>query len=281
MRSRRLGAALKRYRLAARLDQDHGAEALGCSKAKISRVESGISGSRVGDVRVLLDLYKVEDPHVRANLEHLARMSNKRGWWLDYAGVVSDEHADLIALETDASYIRSWQPLFIPGLLQTSGYLRTLLDASVTTYPPEFIEKVVAVREERRRVIDEGRSHFAAVIWEPALAAPMPSPTVHREQLAHLIEVAQRPNVTVQVLPTSEWAAAHMTVHFVMFSFGPEPAPEAVAFDTTTSSVILEDLDDLAKHARIFEVLRSAALSPAQSLDFLQGTVRDISASER
>ncbi len=250
--------------------------------AKISRVEAGISGSRVGDVRVLLDLYEVEDANMRVQLEHLARQSNKRGWWLDYAGVVSDEHADLIALETDASYIRSWQPLFVPGLLQTPSYFQTLIDASHTVYSPETVEKGIAVRRERARVLEEtSGSHFAAVIWEPALTAPMPSTKVHRQQLEHILNVAQRQNVTIQVLPFSEWGAAHMTSHFVMFSFGPEPAPEAVAFDITTSTVILENLEDTAKHARIFEALRSAALSPEKSLAFLQNAIGNIPESEK
>ncbi|MEC4018436.1 helix-turn-helix domain-containing protein [Streptomyces sp. H27-D2] len=281
VRSRRLGTALKRYRLAAQLDQEHAAEALGCSKAKISRVESGISGSRVGDVRVLLDLYEVEDANMRVQLEHLARESNKRGWWLDYQGTVSDEHADLIALETDATYIRSWQPLFIPGLLQTQDYFKALLDTGLTVYSPEVIEKTVAIRQERKRIIEEPGSHFAAVIWEPALTAPMPSPKTHREQLMYLVHVAQRQNISIQVLPFSDWAAAHMASHFVMFSFGPEPAPEAVALDSTTTTAILEDLEDVAKHARIFEALRSAALSPEQSLTFLQKAIEDIPDSEK
>ncbi|MFE7609396.1 helix-turn-helix domain-containing protein [Streptomyces celluloflavus] len=280
VRSRRLGAALKRYRLAAHLDQEHAAEALGCSTAKVSRVEAGISASRVGDVRILLDLYGVGDANVRAHLEHLARMSNKRGWWLDYAGMVSDEHADVIALETDASYIRTWQPLFIPGLLQTPGYFKTLAGASVTVHPPETIEKAMAVRRERKRVIEEAGSHFAAVVWEPALTAPMPSREVHREQLMYVLDAARRQNVTVQVLPYSEWSAAHMASHFVLYSFGPEPAPEAVAFDSTTSTVLIEDLEDVAKHARIFEALRSAALSPKRSLAFLEKVIAGIPKSE-
>ncbi|WP_432143891.1 helix-turn-helix domain-containing protein [Streptomyces sp. bgisy084] len=281
VRSRRLGAALKRYRLAARLDQEHAAEALGCSIAKISRVEGGISASRVGDVRVLLDLYEVSDANARTQLEHLARVSNKRGWWLDYAGMVSEEHADLIALEVDASYIRTWQPLFIPGLLQTPGYLKTLVDGSHTTHSAETVEKALAVRRERKRVIEEGGAQFAAVVWEPALTAPMPSWEVHREQLTHIHELAQRKNVTLQVLPYSEWGAAHMASHFSIFSFGPEPAPEAVAFDSTTSTVIIEDLDDVAKHARIFEALRSAALSRKQSLTFLDKAIANMPEGEK
>ncbi len=283
VRSRRVGAALKRYRLAAQLDQDHAAKVLGCSKAKISRVETGISSARVGDVRVLLDLYGVEDRNIYMKLEQLARDSNKRGWWLQHSEVSKTEwYADFITLEGDATYIRTYQPVFIPGLLQTGDYLRAMVSSGgPTVHTPDAINEMVAVRQARRQVIEEGGTQYAAVIWEPALTAPMPSPKVHREQLLHILHVAQRQNVSIQVLPLSAWHAAHMTSHFVMLSFGPEPAPEVAAYDTTTNTVILEDAADMAYHARVFECLRSAALSPDQSLTFLRKAIEDIPNDEK
>lgn len=282
VRSRRLGATLRQYRLAARLDQEHAAEVLGCSKAKISRVETGISAARVGDVRVLLDLYEVEDRNVYLKLEQLARDSNKRGWWLKYPQVSDKEwYADFVSMEADATYIRTYHPVFIPGLLQTGDYVRTLVSSGPTTHTPEAIDEMAAVRQTRRQLIEEGGTHYAAVIWEPALTAPMPSAKIHREQLLHILNVAQRQNVSIQVLPLSEWRAAHLTSHFVMLSFGPEPSPEAVAYDTTTSTVILEDLNEMAYHARIFECLRSAALPPNQSLAFIQKSIEEVQGGEK
>ncbi|MFD3481930.1 helix-turn-helix domain-containing protein [Streptomyces sp. NPDC058665] len=282
MRSRRLGAALRRYREAAKLDQTHAAEHIAGSKAKISRIETGQVSARPGDVRLMLELYGVEDREVCLRLEQLARDSNKRGWWLDFPWASRNEgFADFVTLETDASYIRSWQPLFIPGLLQTDDYLKTLLGGSLTAYSPPAVEEMVGIRQTRRRTIEEGGARFATVIWEPALTAPMPSAKIHREQLSHIWDVAQRQNVSIQVLPLGEWQAAHMSTHFVLFNFGPEPAPEAVAYDTTTSTVLLEDLAEMANHAQIFEALRSAALTPDQSLAFIDRTMKEIPASEK
>ncbi|MEV0281622.1 helix-turn-helix transcriptional regulator [Streptomyces sp. NPDC050610] len=282
VRSRRLGTALRRYREAAKLDQQHAAEHIVGSKTKISRIEAGQVSARPGDVRLLLELYGVEDRNVCRRLEQLARDSNKRGWWLNYPWATKEEgYADFITLEADATYIRTWQPLFIPGLLQTDGYVKALMDLSLMRHSPEDVDEMVAIRQARRQTIEEGGAQYAAVIWEPALTAPMPSRKVHLEQLLHIDNVAQRQNVSVQVLPFSEWQAAHLTSHFVMFSLGPEPAPEAVAYDTTTSTVILEDLEDMAKHARIFEALRSAALTPEQSLVFIRKAIQGISESEK
>lgn len=285
MRSRRLGSALRQYREAAKLDQQHAADHIACSKSKISRIEAGQVSARPGDVRLMLELYGIEDRTVFLQLEQLAREANKRGWWLNHPFVTKvpkrEGYADFITLETDATYIRTWQPLYLPGLLQTDDYVKALSSARLTSYTPEEIDEMVAIRQTRRRIIEEGGVQYAAVIWEPALTAPMPSPKVHREQLFHIHNVAQRQNVSVQVLPLSAWTAAHMTSHFVMFSFGPEPAPEAVAYDTTTSTVLVEDLQDMAHHAQIFEVLRSAALSPEQSLEFIRKAMREIPQSEK
>ncbi|MFI1184617.1 helix-turn-helix domain-containing protein [Streptomyces sp. NPDC020799] len=280
MRSRRLGKALRQYREAAKLDQQHAADHIAGSKTKVSRIEAGLTTAKPGDVRLMLELYEVTEPTVVKHLEQLARDSNKRGWWMDHQ--LPDQLADLVTLEGDASYIRNWQPLFIPGLLQTPDYLRTLTrHSSLNVYTPEAEESFLKIKEERRRAINEKGAHFAAVIWEPALTAPMPSSEIHREQLNHIVDVAQKPNVTVQVLPLSEWKAAHMASHFVVYSYGPEPAPEAVAFDTPTSTVILENPDDVAKHVRIFEALRSSALTPDQSVDFIRTAMKGIPESEK
>ncbi|MER6101991.1 helix-turn-helix transcriptional regulator [Streptomyces sp. NPDC001832] len=282
VRSRRLGAVLRRYREAAKLDQQHAADHIVGSKAKISRIEAGQVSARPGDVRLLLELYGVQDRAVYQRLEQLARDSNKRGWWLNFSWVTREaEFADFITLETDATFIRTWQPLFIPGLLQTDDYLRTLMSSDLAVHSAESVDEAVAMRRMRRSLIEEDGARFAAVIWEPALTAPMPSSKVHREQLLHMLNVAQRQNVRLQVLPMSEWRSAHLSSHFVMLSFGPEPAPEVVAYDTTTSTVLLEDLEEMAGHARIFEALTAAALTPDQSLAFIRKTLRDIPESEK
>ncbi|MGW0536103.1 helix-turn-helix domain-containing protein [Streptomyces sp. NPDC003032] len=276
VRSRRLGATLKRLRLAARLDQEHAAEAVDCSTAKISRIESGVVSARVGDVRMLLDLYGVHDDEERYRLEKLARESNKHGWWLDYQTPTLTQLGDYIALETDATYIRTWQPVFIPGLLQTPEYTRALVEANTEVTTPEAMDEIVKVRQERRRNFEESGTRFAAVIWEPAITNLMPSGKAHTEQLAHLAKMARQKNVTLQVLPLSEWAAARMSPPFVTLSFAREAAPEAVVLETLANSVILENHEDMANYAHAFEALRSAALTPDRSISFIRRTAQQI-----
>lgn len=117
VRSRRLGAALRRHREAAGLDQATAAAAILRSVSKVSRLEGGQSTASALEVRTLLNCYGVDDPDERARLEGWAKTSNQRGWWLDYQETLRSGYTDHITLENDATYIRSWQPALIPGLL--------------------------------------------------------------------------------------------------------------------------------------------------------------------
>ncbi|MFE1172000.1 helix-turn-helix domain-containing protein [Streptomyces sp. NPDC058773] len=276
--SRRLGQALKRLRLDAHLDQEHAAEAVVCSTAKISRIESGAVSARVGDVRMLLDLYGVESAEERRRLETLARNSSKRGWWLDFdfQAPSMERLGDYLSLETDATYIRTWQPVFIPGLLQTPEYTRALTEANPESLDEGAADAIVTVRQERRRVFENSGARFAAVIWEPALTSPMPSAVAHRAQLAHLMETAEQPRKTIQVLPQSEWAAARVAPAFVALSYANEAAPDVIVQDTMVTSVILDGQEDMAGYVHAFDALRSAALTPSQSITFIKKTMNGI-----
>ncbi|MFE7462196.1 helix-turn-helix domain-containing protein [Streptomyces sp. NPDC057554] len=280
VRSRRLGAALKRLRLNMGLDQEHAAEAVVCSTAKISRIESGTVSARVGDVRMLLDLYEVENVDERRLLEKLARDSNKRGWWMDFTAgqPVREILGDFLSLESDATHIRTWQPVLIPGLLQTPEYTRALTDASPDVITDEAADMVVKVRQERRRVFEETGARFAAVIWEPAITGPMPSPAVHRAQLAHLNKMAKQPNMTIQVLPHTEWAAARVSPAFVGLSYAQETSPEVIVLDTVANCIILEERDIMASYVHAFDTLRSAALTRTESMAFIEKIANSITA---
>jgi transcriptional regulator with XRE-family HTH domain len=269
VRSRRLGTTLKRLRLAAKLDQEHAAEAVACSTAKISRIESGAVSARVGDVRVLLDLYGVEDAEERQRLEKLARDSNKRGWWLNFQFPTLDRLGDYLSVEADATYIRTWQPVVVPGLLQTPEYTRMLTEVNPLALSGDAGEEVVKLRQERRRVFEESGARLAAVIWEAALNSPMPSAEVQRNQLEHLHAMSRRPGISIQVLPMNEWAAARTSPAFTALSYAREAAPEVIVHDTLVSSVISEDPEDMSGYLHAFESLRSAALTQEQSRVFI------------
>ena len=266
VRSRRAGTELRRLREAAGVTTAQAAELLNCSPAKISRIENGIVSARVVDLRLLLDRYGDQDQEHRAYLERLARESNKRGWWQDYDDTIPPYYADFIGLETDASYIKTWEPTTVPGLLQTPEYARAVMLANPAMISPDKLENFISIRHERQARLEQGTDvRLDAVIWEAALVTTVGSDEVQRGQLSRLLELMDRPNISVQVLPLEAGDKASMSGSFVMFSFGSERSVSTVFVENLTSSQYLERDQELRGYTLVFDALRSAALSPAAS----------------
>ena len=266
VRSRRVGTELRRLREAAGVTTAQAAEVLSCSPAKISRIENGIVSVRVVDLRLLLDRYGDQDQEHRAYLERLARESNKHGWWQDYGDTIPPYYADFIGLETDASYIKTWEATIVPGLLQTPEYARAVMLANPAMISPDKLENFISIRLERQARLEQGTDiRLDVVIWEAALITTVGSDEVQRGQLGRLLELMDRPNISVQVLPLEAGDKASMSGSFVMFSFGREQSVSTVFVENLTSSQYLERDQELRGYTLVFDALRSAALSPAAS----------------
>ncbi|MFJ4683859.1 helix-turn-helix domain-containing protein [Streptomyces sp. NPDC091377] len=276
VRSRRLGTALRQHRHVAGLDQPTAAEVIAASQARISRLESGHVTARVIEVRLLLDAYGVDDPEERAQLEELAKHSRNRGWWLEHAAHLRPDYVDHIALEDDATYIREWQPVMVPGLLQTPAYAQAAIAGGPHYIDPERVAQLVKVRVGRQAKIEEGGASYTAILWEAVVAHPLESVEIHREQLSAILDIAKRKNVTVQVLPFSAGGLAGYTSAFSSFSFGQEPTVEAVTMDNLRGTSVLEGPEDLAAYANAYDLLRSSALTPAASARFIRGVLRSV-----
>ncbi|CAL9537512.1 hypothetical protein SUDANB145_04151 [Streptomyces sp. enrichment culture] len=117
---------------------------------------------------------------------------------------------------------------------------------------------------------------YTVVLWEAVITYPLLTAAVHREQLSAFLEVARRTNVTLQVLPFSSGTLAAGTSAFAAFSFESESVIEVVTMDDLMCTTIREDPDDLAVHATTFDLLQSAALSPEESAELIQRTLRTI-----
>ncbi|MGA6170874.1 helix-turn-helix domain-containing protein [Streptomyces sp. NPDC012600] len=281
VRSRRLGSALRRHREAAGVDQSVAADAIMKSVTKVSRLEGGQVSASALEVRALMDCYGVQDMDERTRLEQLARTSNKRGWWVDHQQAMRPDYADYITLESDATYIRSWEPALIPGLLQTAEYAESVIASGPTFIDQETITALVKVRQERQKRIDQGGARFTAIIWEPAITALLHDAAVCQGQLLRLLEVGDRQNVTVQILPREASKMAGMAGAFVAFSFGMEPIVEAVTMQTFASTTVVEAPEDLALYVNVFDLLRSAALSPEKSADRIRHILGEASRDKK
>ncbi|MGA5128813.1 helix-turn-helix domain-containing protein [Streptomyces olivoreticuli] len=267
LRRRRLGAELRRLRDACGLTLEDVESQSGLSMSKVSRIESATRGARPDDVERLLDLYGVQASDVRELLLRLARDGGQRGWWQPYD--LSPVYSDLISLESDASSLRTYEPLVIPGLFQTSAYARAVITAHSMTASSEGVDALVEVRVARQSVLTKPEPlRLRAIIHEAALLASVPGTGVMRDQLQRLLDVAMYPHVTIQILPLDAELHPGVTGGFTALGFG-QPGLDVVLLENLESSLYVEEPANVARYVEAFERLTASALPFERSLSLI------------
>lgn len=265
---RRLMLELRSMREAAGLKQDQVTEAMDWSPSKILRIEGGRSGVSTNDMRALLVLYGVEGEDRRAELVELAQMSRKRGWWGKYRTVLSTAYTDYIAFEAEASSIRGFQPLVVPGLLQTEEYAKAVFrESALRELSEEEIDARLAARMARQESLTQRESlRLGLVLGEPVLRQMVGGPEVMRRQLQHLVRLSQRPKLAIQVLPFGAGAHPGLSGSFMILEFPGSVGADFVYLDNALGGVCLEDTAEVRQHGLTFEYLARMALSPDDSV---------------
>jgi len=255
------------------------AEVLDCTKGKISRLENGHVPVRAPDLEALMRAYEIEDPETRDRLSALARKANRRrrdGWWHQYSSVLGDSYRDQIELEAICDRVRTYEAQLVPGLLQTAEYGRAVTVASRAWQTPEEIDQFVQVRLARQqRLTDDAPLELWAVLAEGVLHQQVGGPAVMRAQLEHMIEVAELPNVTLQVLPFSRGAHSGMFGPYLVLSFPQVASLDLVLTETPTGNIWMEREPEVAYYRRLFDDARTAALPPTESLALIQRVAKE------
>jgi hypothetical protein len=241
----------------------------------VSRIETGSSGVKPADVRLLLDAYGVADAQLRELLLVLAGSDEGAGrhhWWHAYRGVLPPTYRDVISLESQASAMRTLETSVVPGLLQTPEYARAVTRAAVGGLDDERLDALVEVRLARQDVLrSDPPLELSAILDEAVLHREIGGPDVMARQRRRLMEAARLPQVRLQVLPFTAGAHVGITGPFVIFSFSSTSDLDVVVLDHLTSSLYLERKEDLQAYTEAFNTLRIHALSPEDSLDYLAG----------
>jgi transcriptional regulator with XRE-family HTH domain len=269
VRRRRLAAMLVKFREEAGKTPEEAAERIGCHRTKINRIENARLGISLGELRDLLAFYGVDDPAQVEELVSLARRGREPNW-VRRASIARPSYPDFIDYEETADYIRTFESSLITGLLQTPDYARAVIQAAPSTLGSEAVEALVTARIERQEVLNRAEPPRLCVIeGEAALRLLVGGPEVMRKQLDHLEEMAQHPNVELQVIPHSAGAHAGLFGAFVLFTF-PNPAfSDVVCVEHRTGTLYMETPEETAEYTLIFDSLRSIALSPRDSLDLI------------
>jgi transcriptional regulator with XRE-family HTH domain len=269
VRRRRLAAELRRIRESTGKSGDAVAAALNWSPSKISRYELARTGLKPGEVERLLDYYGIAGSR-RALLLSLAEDAARKGWWEEHTDVLSAGYRQFIGLEHEASSIAIWHVEVVAGLLQTQAYARHIISGynQVEPVSPGMIERLVKVRMQRQHVLDrDPQPQLSVVLDESVLKRLVGDELVMREQLQRLAHEADRPNVTLRILPLS----AQHTVFgesFVIFRFGSDDdamMQDVVSAEHLKNDFSVEDERETYLHRLAFQVLVRSSLDPASS----------------
>lgn len=267
-----LGSELRRLREAKGISREDAGYEIRASGSKISRMELGKVSFKERDVSDLLSLYGVTDEAEKESLLNLAREANSPGWWHRYGDVLPSWFQVYVGLEEAATLIRTYEVQFIPGLLQTEDYARAISASGHPGAPHEEIDQRVSLRMARQTLLTRRDApRLWAVIDEAALRRPIGGRDIMRAQIGRLIEVAELPNVTLQVTPFRSGGHAAEAGAFTILRFPEADLPDIVYVEQLTSALYLDKRDDADAYMQAMEQLCVESAPPSSTLDVLAG----------
>lgn len=258
------------------LTGDDVATRLKWSASKISRIETGRSAVSATDLRMLLDLYEVTGSP-RDRLTELGRTAAQRGWWDAFGDILGSGYSTFLALEDDAESERFYAQMIVPGILQTERYAEEIMRAVLFSAPPGEIVRRVQARMTRQKLLTKNDPlELNVILDESALRRRVGGVDVMTGQLSHLIEMAELPNVTLQVLPFAAGAHIAMDGSFVVLLF-PGPFPSYLVYlEHMTGQLVIENEGEAYHYALSYDRLRGAALEPEDSSSFIAQIAREM-----
>lgn len=267
LRRRELAFLLRKLRTDRGLTVDEVAQRLLVSPTKISRLETGRTGASARDIRDLCNLYQVTDQAEQERLMTLAREGKQRAWWQQQAL----PYADYIGLEAEASSISDFNSDVVSGLLQTEEYARAIFGIAVPPLDRATLEQRVEARAKRQDLLTRDDSPlFHCILDEAALRRHVGGSAVMRAQLERIIETADLPKVTVQLIPLEVGAHPGMASAFDILEFAESTVNDVVYIEGIFGRIYLESAADLNIHRQLFSRLRSVALNPEDTITLIK-----------
>ena len=277
VRRRRLAAELRAIRESRGKSGDAVAAALKWSPSKISRYERARTGLRPAEVERLLNYYNITGSR-RELLLALAEDAAQKGWWEEFGDSLSEDYQQFIGLEHEATSIAIWHVDVVAGLLQTEAYARHIIGSYSKVEPvaPGMIGRLVRVRMQRQQILDREGTELSVVLDESVLLRRIGDDSVMCEQLEHLAREAERPNLTLRILPLNTQHSV-FGESFVIFGFGTDSEAmlqDVVSTEHLNSGFTLEGERETYLHRIAFQMLFHAALDPVASRALILDTAR-------
>ena len=271
-----LARQLQALREKAGLSYEQAAEAIYSSEWTVRRMERAEGGLKPLTVKSLLMAYGITDIREIDAFLALAKDASKPGWWHSYDDILPAWFRTAVGLEEAATLIRAYEPQVIPGLLQTESYIRAITAASFPAATSDYAERTVALRLARQQLLHRASPPgYWVVMDETVLRRPIGGRHVMRDQLTHLIQSAEQPEVTIQVIPFA--AGWHPALYgmFWIFRFPGDELPDIVYSEALTGAYYLNKPDETARYTQALDTMCAQAASPEQTITILRDIMKE------
>ncbi|MEV7087590.1 helix-turn-helix transcriptional regulator [Streptomyces sp. NPDC093085] len=276
VRQVRLGTELKRMRLRAGKTAREAAGLFSTDQSRISNIECGRLGISEERVRKLAVYYECGDA---ALIDALCAMTNERRgqyWWDEYRGILPPSFLDVSEMEHHAEYLRYLQPVTFPGILQIEEYTQALFRSALPRLPADEVRARTEHRLRRSALLDqENPPDLEAIVHEAALRMRIGGRKATRKQLEYLIEMSERPDIMIRVIPFASEDFTRLT-QTALYAGGVVPQLDTVHLDNSYDGRFLDTPTDLENHRTVFEVAEQASLEPAESRSFIHHIAREL-----
>jgi transcriptional regulator with XRE-family HTH domain len=277
---RRLRAELRRARLGAGLTQEQVAKAMDWSLSKLIRIENGTTaGISTNDLKAILLHYNITDEARTAEFVALARASRERSWWSAYRDIALPRLIQLIEYEEAASTSLNYQSLLVPGMLQTAEYARAAIEQLAPDMPASQVAPRVEIRMKRQELLNRADAPLMFFVMDEGVVRRLVGgKDTMRQQLQRMIDLANMPKVTVEIVPFSAGVLSGMEAPFVIHEF-PDAADDDVLYQEIPPRNDLlsrDNPEEVLAFRESFERLREASLGPDGTIDFLRELVNSL-----
>ncbi|MER6221338.1 helix-turn-helix domain-containing protein [Streptomyces sp. 900105755] len=266
-----LGKRLQELREAAGLGRDEAARVLRVAQATVRRMEMAEVALKIPYIQVLLETYGVAEEEQAAFIR-LAEEANQPGWWQRFHDVLPDWFSLYVSLEGAARVVRSYEPHFLPGLLQTEAYARAVMESGTIGHSdPTAVERHVALRMTRQRLLEQADPpHLWVIMDETVLRRPAGDAEVMRDQVDKLLAYIERDRITLQIAEFASGPHPGTYAPFTLFRFAEPELPDMVFTEYLTGALYLDSRDEVGAHLEVLDHMTARAASAQRTEDLLR-----------
>lgn len=266
------GGELRAHRNKLDLTLEEATAALDFSASKLSRMETGHHKFKPRDVIGLCDVYGVGSPAERERLLDLVSHANLKPWYQDWTDVAGKALQAFMSFEDAAQRIRTYEPHQLPGLMQTPGYARAVIEKGPRSIAANEVDRLVALRQERVDRFNRAAptKKLICVIDEATLWRGFGNEQIMLGQLDRLIELAQLPRYQVRIAELRRFNLPVMLGPTTIFDFAEKVLPDIVYSEHFDGALLIQDKKQVDRRDKAFDRLRQLSLEPGRSLQLLR-----------